>query len=155
MTTKKTLMVEAIHNGTVIDHIPAGQALRIVELLKMKDAHNALTLGLNLESKRLGKKDILKIEGRFLSEIEAGEIAVFAPGARINLIRDFEVVEKMTAALPQELHKILICPNQNCITHTEPMDSFFHVKATRGDIRLSCHYCEGEFVRSDIAEYRT
>lgn len=153
--TKKTLMVEAIENGTVIDHIPAGQALRILELLKMDISHYAVTLGLNLESKRVGKKDIIKISGRFLSELEASEIAVFAPAAKINIIRDYQVIEKITAELPENLKKILLCPNQNCVTRHENVSSHFHVEALRGDIRLTCHYCERVFLRPEIKEYRT
>lgn len=153
--TAKTLMVEAIQNGTVIDHIPAGHALYIIELLKVKSSNDAITLGLNLESKRLGKKDIIKISDRFLSEIEAGEIAVFASDAKINIIRDYQVVEKMVAQLPEQISKILICPNKNCISHAEPIDSLFEVEAVRGTIRLICHFCERVFSRSDIQEYRT
>lgn len=125
--TDKTLLVEAIQSGTVIDHIPAGQALHIVELLRIKDHPEAVTLGLNLVSKRLGKKDIIKIGGRLLTEAEAGEIAVFAQGARINLIKHYKVINKMIAALPEVLKKILVCPNANCITRCEPVDTLFHV----------------------------
>lgn len=151
----KTLLVEALQNGTVIDHIPAGQALRIIGFLKLNTAPHAVTLGLNLESKRLGKKDLIKISGRFLSELEASEIAVFAPEARINIIRDYQVVEKMRAVLPKELKTILLCPNENCVSRKERLRSFFHVEAVRRDeIRLSCHYCERVFLRPDIKEYQ-
>lgn len=153
--TAKTLMVEAIENGTVIDHIPAGQAFRIMELLRVKNANNAVTLGLNLDSKRLGKKDVLKISDRFLSEAEANEIAVFASEAKINIIRDYQVVEKIIAKLPKQLSKILVCPNHNCISHAEPIDSLFEVEAGRSTIHLVCHYCERVFTRSEIQEYRT
>ncbi len=152
--THTTLLVEAIQSGTVIDHIPAGQALHIVELLGIKNHPEAVTLGLNLMSKRLGKKDIIKIGGRFLTEAEAGEIAVFAQGARINLIENYKVVNKMIAALPDVLKKILVCPNAHCITRREPIDTLFHVLSARGDVRLSCHYCERVFSREDIREYQ-
>ncbi len=153
--TQKTLLVEAIQNGTVIDHIPAGQALRIIELLKIKNTTHPVTVGLNLDSKRLGKKDIIKIAEHFLTENEASEIAVFAPEAKINIIRDYEVIEKIIAQLPEHLKKILICPNTHCISRSEPIDSLFHVAAVRGDIRLSCHYCERVYLRPEIKEYRT
>lgn len=148
-----TLLVEAIQTGTVIDHIPAGQALRIIELLGIKDHAEAVTLGLNLVSKRLGKKDLIKISKRFLTEAEAAEIAVFAQGARINLIENYKVVGKMTAALPQTLKKILVCPNSRCITRHEKLETLFHILSSRGEIRLSCHYCEQVFSRVDIKEY--
>ncbi|MCX7122309.1 MAG: aspartate carbamoyltransferase regulatory subunit [Gammaproteobacteria bacterium] len=153
--TNKTRMIEALSNGTVIDHIPAGQALRLIELLKLKDSPHAITVGLNLESKRLGKKDILKITGRYLTEKESAEVAVFAPDARINIVKDYDIIEKRRSALPAELHKILVCPNVRCISHSEAIDSHFEVEADRTDIRLSCHYCEGVFSRSDIRDYRT
>ncbi len=153
--TKKTLIIEAIQHGTVIDHIPSGQALRILDLLKIREHSHAVTLGLNLESKRLGKKDIIKITGRALTELEASNIAVFAPKARINIIQDYHVVEKMMALLPRELKTILICPNTNCVSNSESIPSLFRVDAVRGDIRLSCHYCERTYGRSDIQEYRT
>lgn len=151
----KTLMVEAIENGTVIDHIPAGQALRIIELLKIKGSGQAVTVGLNLESKSLGKKDIIKIAGRFLTELEGSEVAVFAPGAKINIIQNYQVIEKITAQLPSMLKKILLCPNHNCISRKENLDSLFQIEALRGDVRLGCHYCERIFLRSEIQEYRT
>ncbi len=151
----KTLMVEAIENGTVIDHIPLGQALKIIEMLALREFDYPVTVGLNLESKKLGKKDIIKVSGRFLSELEASEIAVFAPKARINIIRDYQVIEKMTAVLPQELKKILLCPNDRCVSRSEAVDSLFHIEAIRGDIRLTCHYCERVFLRPQIQEYRT
>ncbi len=151
----KTRLIEALANGTVIDHIPAGQALRLIELLQLKDSHHAITLGLNLESKRLGKKDLLKISGRYLTEKESAEVAVFAPDARVNIVKDYEIIEKRRSALPEELQRILVCPNPRCITRTEAIDSHFHVKAERSEIQLCCHYCEGVFSRADIQEYRT
>ena len=151
----KTLLIEALANGTVIDHIPAGQALRLIELLKLKNSGHAITLGLNLESKRLGKKDILKISGRYLTEKESAEVAVFAADARVNIVKEYEIIEKRRSTLPTELRRILVCPNPRCISNAEAIDSHFHVEAERGEIRLSCHYCEGVFSRSDIQDYRT
>ena len=153
--SKKTLMIEALKNGTVIDHIPAGQALRLIELLKLSQANNAITLGLNLESKRLGKKDILKISDHYLTEKERGEVAVFALSASINIVNDYEITQKFTSVLPEELYKILVCPNDRCITNAESMNSHFYVTSDRGDIKLSCHYCENIFSRGDIKRYRT
>jgi aspartate carbamoyltransferase regulatory subunit len=153
MTT--TRLIEAIKEGTVIDHIPAGQALKIVALLKLKDYDQAVTLGLNLESKRLGRKDLLKISGRFLTEAEISDIAVFAEHAQINTIRDYEVVDKRQAVLPAVVRKILRCPNSRCITQAEAMESRFDVTVTRVGIQLQCHYCEKVFARPDIKEDAT
>ena len=151
----KTLLVEAIKEGTVIDHIPAGQAFRLIELLKLQDHTHPVTVGLNLESKSLQKKDLIKISGRILSDLEISEIAVFAENARINLIQNYLVVDKKMAKLPPELRKILLCPNQNCITHSAKRDSYFHVEVSRAGIRLHCHYCEQVFARSEIKDYAT
>lgn len=151
----KTMLVEAIKEGTVIDHIVAGQALRIVELLRLKEHSYAVTLGLNLESKSMGKKDIIKISGCCLSDLQVSEIAVFAENAHINRIQNYLVVDKKMAKLPPELRKILLCPNSNCITHAAKQESYFHVKESRVGIRLQCHYCEQVFARQDIQEYAT
>src|SRR5438105_1988840 len=96
----KTLPVSAIKNGTVIDHIRPGQAPRIMHLLNVIQGKNKVTMGLNLPSKLLGLKDLLKIENRALTKDEANEVVIFAPEATINIIKDFEVIQKITAHFP-------------------------------------------------------
>src|SRR5438093_65673 len=99
----KTLPVSAIKNGTVIDHIRQGQAPRIMHLLNMVQSKNKITMGLNLPSKRIGLKDLLKIENRALTNDEANEVVIFAPEATINIIKDFEVIQKITTRFPESI----------------------------------------------------
>jgi len=144
----KTLSVSAIKNGTVIDHIPAGQALRIMRLLRVLDSQkNKVTLGLNLPSKLLGLKDLIKIEHRVLTNQEANEIVIFAPHATINIIQEFEVIQKITTYLPESIANVFFCPNTACITQHEPVQSVFHIREQGKIVKLICHYCEKEFDR--------
>lgn len=147
----KTLSVSAIKNGTVIDHIPAGQALRIMKLLRVLDSKkNKVTLGLNLPSKLIGLKDLIKIENRFLTNDEANEIVIFAPAATINIINDFEVTQKINTHLPNAITNVFICPNPVCITHNEPINSHFIIEEEGKRIKLTCHYCEKAFDRDQV-----
>jgi len=150
----KTLSVSAIKNGTVIDHIVAGQALKIMRLLHVFDNKQQATVGLNLKSKSLGSKDLIKIENRIFSETEVNDIAIFAPEATVNIIEDFEVSRKFRAKLPKVISEILVCPNINCISRAEPVISSFYVEEYSKKIKLSCKYCEKEFNRDQVVEYK-
>lgn len=142
---EKTLSVAAIKNGTVIDHITAGQALRLINLLKLRQQDKQVTIGLNLPSKLTGKKDIIKIENFILTEQLANEISVFAPRATINLIKDFKVSKKVKTKLPSEIKQIFACPNNNCISQVEQMTSHFYIHPYNKQIALLCYYCEKSF----------
>lgn len=144
----KTLSVSAIHNGTVIDHITSGEALRIIRLLGLLEKKHKVTIGLNLASKRLKFKDLIKIENHVLTSEEANDITIFAPEATINIIRDFEVIDKFTAQLPTAISNIFICPNAQCITHAEPVKTFFTIQAQGKQVNLICKFCEKIFPRS-------
>lgn len=120
----KTLSVSAIQNGTVIDHINSGQAIRIIYLLDLLEKKHKVTIGLNLPSKTIKFKDIIKIENHTLKNEEANEITVFAPEATINIIQNFEVVKKITTTLPPSISDVFDCPNPACITRTEPVETF-------------------------------
>ncbi len=147
----KTLSVSAIKNGTVIDHIRAGQALRIMRLLQVLDSNkNKVTLGLNLASQTLGLKDLIKIENRMLTNDEANDIVVFAPEATINIIENFEVKQKVTTHLPASIANVFLCPNRACITKTEKANTIFHITEQGKMVKLTCHYCEKEFDRDDV-----
>jgi aspartate carbamoyltransferase regulatory subunit len=148
----KTLSVTAIKNGTVVDHIPAGSALKIVLLLRLQESPCKVTLGLHFDSAS-GIKDFLKIEDRFLSEKEAHDIAVFAPQATINIIKNYKVVEKARVKLPNAVHNILVCPNPRCITHKETVCTLFHVEESGQKVSLRCHYCERHFQRDALKDY--
>jgi aspartate carbamoyltransferase regulatory subunit len=148
-----TLAVAAIQNGSVIDHIPAGSGVRLIKLLQLTIHPNTVTVGLNLPSKSMGKKDLLKIEGRFLTPNEIHEIAIFAPQATINLIHDFKLKDKFTATLAQSITGLLVCPNPNCVSHHQDVQSHFDILTPRQIVQLHCHYCEGVFQKEEIIEY--
>ncbi|ATG72961.1 aspartate carbamoyltransferase regulatory subunit [Zobellella denitrificans] len=151
MMNKSQLQVEAIHNGTVIDHIPAGQGIKILQLFGLAQTHEKITVGLNLPSKALGAKDIIKVENTRLSAAQANQLALFAPQATVNLIEDFEVVEKLQLQLPEKVEGVFSCPNSNCISHNEPVTSKFRVRAVDGQVRFRCRYCEKSFHRDMMA----
>jgi aspartate carbamoyltransferase regulatory subunit len=144
------LSVSAIKNGTVIDHIPQGQALRIIHLLTLLKRKFKIMVGMNLPSKRLGTKDLIKVEDYVLTEDEANEIVVFAPQATINVIENFKVVNKISTHLPNTMKAVFICPNLACITHAEQVESCFNINEEGKQIKLTCHYCEKIFLRDQV-----
>lgn len=146
----ETLSVSAIKNGTVIDHIPQGQALRIIQLLSLLRRKFKIMAGLNLPSNRLGTKDLIKIENYFITEQEANEVVVFAPLATINVIENFEVHHKIKTHLPASMRNVFICPNPACITLTELTDTQFYINQEGKQIKLTCHYCEKVFHRDQV-----
>lgn len=154
MKKTENLSIPSITNGTAIDHIPAGQGLKIIELLQFTQDKKRISMGLNLKGKR-GTKDIVKVEGSYLSDAQAHEVAVFAPEATINIIKSGKVQKKTTASMPETLARILICPNETCITRYEQIDSFFYIKEQKQQIYLRCKYCEQLFERDEIQDYVT
>lgn len=141
------LSVEALTNGTVIDHIPAGQGLVILRQFGLNDLGERVTVGFNLRSSAMGQKDIIKVTNVFFSQEEANQLALFAPQATVNVIKDYAVVEKHTLTLPSEVKQVFRCPNSNCASHTEPVASWFYVKQRQGRTKLKCHYCEKTYSR--------
>lgn len=134
------MMVTAICNGTVIDHIPPRKLFKIAHLLQLEDMEEPITIGNNLDSRYLGKKGIIKISGRMLSDEEASRIALLAPDVHVNIIKDYEVVEKRTLHLPEEIIGFVKCPNAKCITDNEPVRTHFHLIDAEHEV-LRCHYC--------------
>ena len=133
-------MVAAIENGTVIDHIPSEKLFAVVNLLHLDHMRSAVTIGYNLESKELGKKSIIKMADKFFTDEELNQLAVICPNLTLCIIRDYEIVEKRTVTLPEELKGIVKCANPKCITNNEPMKTHFHVHGNERDA-LKCHYC--------------
>ena len=146
---KQALQVSALCNGTVIDHIPADKLFAVVNLLEISTMSNNVTIGFNLESKKLGKKGLIKISDRFFTDDEIDKISVVAPNIVLNTIRDYNVVEKREVKMPDEIHNIIRCNNLNCITNNEPMETHFYV-ANRDTHTLKCRYCEKEVSLDDI-----
>ncbi|WP_428978143.1 aspartate carbamoyltransferase regulatory subunit [Bacteroides caecigallinarum] len=149
MNEKKELQVAALENGTVIDHIPSDKLFTVVSLLNLKDMDSNITIGYNLESKKLGKKGIIKIADKFFSDEEINRISVVASNIRLNIIRNYAVVEKKEAIMPDELKGIVKCNNPKCITNNEPMQTWFHVTDKEKGL-LKCHYCEKEQQKDNI-----
>jgi aspartate carbamoyltransferase regulatory subunit len=137
------LMVAAIENGSVIDHIPSDKLFTVVSLLGLEKMDLKITIGFNLKSKKLGKKGIIKISDKFFTNDEINRISLVAPHAVLNIIRDYEVIDKKELSLPDTLIGIIKCNNPKCITNNEPMDTVFHVVNKEEGI-LQCHYCEKE-----------
>jgi len=153
MSTKdpsRGLLVSPIKNGTVIDHITAGEALNVLRILGITGStRECLSIATNVGSKRMGKKDIVKIENRELRTEEVDRIALLAPQAKINIIRNYKVVEKKGVEIPEILKGVVRCPNPGCITNTnEPVASTFEV-LPKG---LHCLYCDW-LIKDDIANH--
>jgi len=141
MNEKKQLRVDPIKNGTVIDHISAGKALQVADILNLKSPKNLIMIGINLSSSKMGKKDIIKIENRILSNDEVNSIALISPNASLTIIKDYQVVKKQKICLPEEITKHLICPNPNCVTNVEQVMTKFEV-ANQKPVEVRCKYCE-------------
>lgn len=152
MSKQYQLQVEAIKNGTVIDHIPAHIGIKVLKLFEMDNSNERVTVGLNLPSSALGAKDLLKIENTFISEEQAQKLALYAPHATVNQIEDYQVVKKLALTLPKVVTDVFNCANSNCITHNEPVSSSFTVIEKNDDIRLKCKYCEKSFSREIMTE---
>ena len=149
--SKNELHVSKIKNGTVIDHICGGYALDVVRILGITGKEKrVMTIAVNVPSKRFGAKDIVKIEDKLLSIQEVNSIALFAPHASINLIRNYEVVEKQEVQLPKVIEGIVKCVNPSCVSNSgEPIFSKFQVKHDE-PLLLKCHYCGITIEQSDV-----
>ena len=140
--SRKELVVSALENGTVLDHIPAENVYKALEILNLKGIESQITIGINLVSKVHGKKGIIKIADKFFEDEELNKLALIAPKATVNVIRDFKVVEKKKLEMPKEVVGIAKCRNPKCVTNHQPIKTRF-VTVTKGDeIQLLCHFCE-------------
>ncbi|MCH5246652.1 MAG: aspartate carbamoyltransferase regulatory subunit [Muribaculaceae bacterium] len=144
---KKELAVAALQNGTVIDHIPPQVLFQCVKILGIEKLHSQLTIGNNLTSGKHGYKGIIKVADVFFPEALLNRIAFIAPDAVINIIRDFEVIEKRKVELPSRIIGIVKCENPKCITNNEPMKTRFDViDPVKGVVK--CCYCDHTTDRS-------
>ncbi len=143
MTTenKKELIVSAIENGTVIDHIPVDTVLMVLSILGLDKYEDEVLIGNNLNSKKYGKKGIIKARNKFFEQDDINKIALVAPNATLIVIRDYEVVEKKFVEIPEKIEKILKCINPNCITNKETIETKFNVIEEK-PLKIQCHYCE-------------
>ncbi|HQD88565.1 MAG TPA: aspartate carbamoyltransferase regulatory subunit, partial [Methanomassiliicoccaceae archaeon] len=143
--------VTPIRNGTVIDHIDCGQALKVLRIIGITDSvRSTVSVLLHVPSKKDGWKDVIKVEDRELDTKEVDKISLIAPKATINIIRDFNVAEKFNVKLPDVAKGIVRCGNPNCITNMdEPVETEFIVES-KDPIVLRCLYCDR--IQEDVAD---
>lgn len=143
MAEKKRLSVSAITNGTVIDHIPANKLFTVVSILGLdKLKENRMTFGTNFRSDRFGRKAIIKVSKKYFEQSDFDKIALVAPTARLNIIKEYEVVEKWDVKVPEEISAIAKCINPKCVTNHEDIATKFKVENKNGSISLKCSYCQ-------------
>lgn len=146
---RRELQVAALCNGTAIDHIPPRFVFKVVSLLELENLENPITIGNNFESKKMQSKGIIKIADKYFEEDEINKIALIAPNVVLNIIKDYEVVEKKKVILPQTIKGIVKCNNPKCITNNEPMTTHFEV-VDSDKIELRCHYCNIKIKKDEI-----
>jgi aspartate carbamoyltransferase regulatory subunit len=139
---KRELVVSAIENGTVIDHIPAGEVYKVVKILNLDMYEDEVLIGTNLSSKKYGKKGIIKVKNKFFAETEVDKVSLIAPNATLIVIRDYEVVEKRRLEIPETIKQIVKCINPNCITNIEDNIETNFTVVDKEPLKLQCHYCE-------------
>ncbi len=145
----KHLDVAAIKDGSVIDHIDSKSTLKVAEILNIQNEEQIVLVGINLTSKFLGKKGIIKIEGKIIAQKEANKIALIAPNATVNIIKDYEVVKKFKIVIPEIIEGIVKCFNPNCVSNYNNIKARQHV-VNKNPIKLQCHYCERIMSTKDI-----
>ncbi len=146
---KKEMMVAAIENGTVLDHIPSERLFDVVSLLHLDKMSNAITIGFNLKSAAMGSKSIIKIANKYFTAEELNQLSAVAPDITLCVIKDYEIIEKRPLTIPEELVGIVRCPNPKCITNNEPMRTRFRSVATDKRI-IRCCYCNRDVERKEV-----
>lgn len=141
------LKVDIIEHGTVVDHIQAGMGKKVLDILGIDEkSGNRVALVMNVHSDKMGKKDILKVEGVLISAEKTDAIALISPRATVNLVKDGKVVEKKQAELPEKLRGVGRCPNPNCISTQEKSRTGFHLEGQK----YRCGYCERTFRPAEL-----
>jgi aspartate carbamoyltransferase regulatory subunit len=151
MSDASQLLVRRIKDGTVIDHIEAGKALVVLRVIDItgKDG-NVITVALNVPSNKHIKKDIVKIENRFLMKYETDKLALIAPRATINIIKEYKLVEKRKIQLPDSIVGIFRCPNLKCISNSEEDIRSTLDIVDKQNIILECRYCARTLTINDL-----
>lgn len=146
----KELKVSAIRNGTVIDHVPGNVVFKVVDILNLQKSNDeTVMVAANLRSKRVGKKGIIKVSGKILTKEEVDKIALLAPNATLNTIKDYKVAGKSSIEVPDVLVNVIKCTNPNCITNHDNAKTRFDV-VSKDVVRVRCHYCERYIDIGDI-----
>lgn len=146
---KSELLVAALENGTVIDHIPSGKVFDVVNLLGLTSINTPITIGANLSSHKMSSKGIIKISNRYFTEEECRKLSVIAPNIVLSTIKDYSVVDKRTIQLPDEIRGTVKCSNPKCITNHEPMETVFDV-IDKENVTLRCRYCNKDINKDKI-----
>jgi aspartate carbamoyltransferase regulatory subunit len=141
--------VPAIKDGTVIDHIPSRETFRIIRILDPQEFEHPISVTLNLYSKKVGKKGVIKIDNRFLTKNEVDKIAILAPNATVSIIKDYKIQKKIQVKLPKELIGIINCSNPVCVTKREEARTTFKV-VRENPLEVKCHYCEKVYAKDEI-----
>lgn len=141
MSKERKMQVSAIKNGTVVDHIPNKALFKVISLLGLDKIDSQITFGTNLESKNLGLKAIIKISDYQFKDDDINKISLIAPQAKINIISDYNVVEKKIVTVPDVITGIAKCVNPKCITNHEDIKTKFAI-INKSNVALKCHYCE-------------
>jgi len=148
VSEKKVRQVEAIADGSVIDHIPPAATVQVANLISAPE--DCVLIGINFASRALGRKGIVKISGRELLPETISRLALIAPQATLSIIRDYQVIEKSRVPVPEAFVGIARCPNPNCITNHEECTTWFAVLDPEA-MRVRCRYCEREFLGPELA----
>ncbi|MBQ3983498.1 MAG: aspartate carbamoyltransferase regulatory subunit [Bacteroidales bacterium] len=141
METKKELVVPAIENGTVIDHIPTEVVYKVVHILGLEDYKDEVLIGTYLQSGKLGRKGIIKIKNKHFTKDEVSKVALVAPFVTVITIKDYRVIEKFSTEIPDHIENFIKCANPKCITNFEDIPTQFDV-VDKENLKLRCHYCE-------------
>ncbi len=146
---KKELKISAIDEGTVIDHIPTDATFKVAEILNLENHKGIVSIATNLQSKSIGKKGIVKLGGKSLTQEEVNKIAIVAPDATVNIIKNYDVREKIKVKSPDVIDNVVKCSNPVCITNNEQVNTKFYV-VKKDPLKIKCHYCERSMGKEDI-----
>ena len=146
---KRELKISAIGEGTVIDHIPTDATFKVVEILDLENHKEIVSIATNLQSKRLGKKGIVKVGGKSLTQEEVNKIAIVAPDATVNIIKNYDVKEKIKVKTPDVIDNVVKCSNPVCVTNSEQIATKFYV-VKKDPLKIKCHYCERSMGKDEI-----
>jgi aspartate carbamoyltransferase regulatory subunit len=145
----KELSVSAIRDGTVIDHIPSDVTFKVVRVLHLSKLDQTVMVAQNLKSKKMRTKGIVKVAGKALTEEEANKIALLAPSATVNIIKNYNVSKKMDLKVPELIKGIMQCSNPKCVTNNDSVPTVFTLKSTK-PVRVQCRYCERYMQAADL-----
>ncbi|HLC64691.1 MAG TPA: aspartate carbamoyltransferase regulatory subunit [Candidatus Nanoarchaeia archaeon] len=145
----KEQKVPGIKDGTVIDHIPSSRTPKVLQILDLANIEDFVSIGMNLSSTKMKTKGIIKVANRKLSNEQLDKLAVIAPGATVNIIKDYQVKEKFKVNMKDRIQKVLRCPNPRCVTNVEKVSTIFEVQE-KEPLQVRCRFCERAFGSNEI-----